>query len=170
MMSHYGDQFRCQLPGIWTNSTYKLPVCNHYDLSDDDAEQVLGLLDLIRNADYWKTPALTQPAIGIYKDQSDCVRRCRQYQYTLALEETSRYDEKMDKNDLYLYFASNTVEVWSEYRLNSFMGLVAAFGGSVGLTLGMSMLSLILVLFEYLGTSLKYFSARGGKGKKKMYK
>ena len=44
--------------------------------------------------------------------------------------------------DLYLYFASSTVETWTEYRLEGALGFLSEVGGAMGLLLGASLLSL----------------------------
>jgi len=54
----------------------------------------------------------------------------------------------MSNFDLVLYFASNSVETWTEYRLEGFIGFLSEVGGAAGLLLGASALSLAFMLVE----------------------
>ncbi len=51
-------------------------------------------------------------------------------------------------SDLHLYFASPSVEVWTDYRLVSALDLAAGIGGNVGLMMGMSVMSVLHLLVE----------------------
>ena len=145
--SHVGDRFACKIPGIWTNEPYAMPVCNHFAAYNETDS--LGLADLVVRSlesqlvKFDQEQLLVNQPIGIYQDTSDCKPRCTSYTYSLIQEEISPYDDDMQDNDLFLYFASSRVETWSEYRILSGSGFLNGIGGLLGLILGMSILSLL---------------------------
>ncbi len=94
-------------------------------------------------------------ALGAYLKNASCLHRCKLLSYTLVDEPVTEFDKELERADLYLYFGSPALEVWTEYRLISFLDFVVGLGGAVGLILGMSMLSMAWILLDAL--------ARGGK-------
>lgn len=113
---------------------------------------------------------LTSPPIGVHKESSGCLSRCSSYTYRLLEEEVSVYDDDMDRTaaDLYLHFASSTVETWTEYRLEGPLGFATEIGGALGLVLGASLLSLSLALVDGAGAAARMIAAGGGgKGKRR---
>ncbi len=98
---------------------------------------------------------MTKPPIGIYKNSTACPRRCNLYTYSLVHMPVSESDEDLTDADLYLYFGSPNLEVWTEYRLVNFLDFVVGIGGAIGLVLGMSVLSILLILLEFLGRTSK---------------
>ena len=67
----------------------------------------------------------------------------------------SAYDTDISDSDIYIFFASPVVETWAEYRLMSTLDLVSLVGGNVGLLLGMSLLSIILLVLELVHLGFK---------------
>ncbi len=92
---------------------------------------------------------LTRPPIGIYINTSECLKRCELFTYSLVEEPIPVYSRDLDLADLYVYFGSPSLEVWTEYRLMSFLDFVVGVGGAVGLILGMSALSILDVLAHW---------------------
>ncbi len=98
---------------------------------------------------------MTQPPIGIYKNFTACPSRCEVYTYTLVDLPVSEADETVKDADFYLYLGSPNLEVWTEYRLVHFLDFVVGLGGAIGLILGMSVLSILLILLEGFGKIAK---------------
>ncbi len=88
-------------------------------------------------------------------ENSTCLHRCDLLTYTLIDEPVTAYDKDLQIADLYLYFGSPSLEVWTEYRLVSFLDFLVGLGGTVGLILGMSVLSILLLLIKALDKGLK---------------
>ena len=59
----------------------------------------------------------------------------------------------MEFADLFLYFTNPVVDVTTDYRLYSELDFVANIGGSMGLLMGMSLLSVVMILMK-LGSYL----------------
>ena len=162
---HYGDKFACKLPGIWIGDSNDKPVCSHYQ-SQDSPNGYLGFFDLLRDNKDKTVPQLMAPPIGIYKESSGCLPRCKRYTYTLISEEISEYDNDMTHSDLYLYFPSLSVEVWTEYRLQSSLDFVIGIGGAVGLILGMSLLSVVVDFIKCMKFGVEQFRQYLKEGRK----
>ena len=65
------------------------------------------------------------------------------------------YDLADITSDVYIYFASPVVETWTEFRLMSMLDLISGVGGNIGLLLGMSLLSLVLLIMEIWRKGIK---------------
>ncbi len=154
MDQFYGDNFTCVSPGIWDFVGKAFPVCQHY-AAEDVANKTLGLNDVIYPlADSIdggpKVPSFKAPPLGVYidNDMNTCIQRCSKYSYELK-EETATESQGLDNSyDIYLYFPSPNVQVWTEYRLMSRVDFFAGIGGTLGLVLGMSILSLIFIALD----------------------
>ena len=57
--------------------------------------------------------------------------------------------------NLVLYFDSPIVEVWTEYRLESAMDFMTGFGGTLGLIMGMSLLSVLQMVLDLLTSAAR---------------
>ncbi len=91
-----------------------------------------------------------------------CLHRCELFTYTLIEEPVSASDEELYQANLYLYFGSPNLEVWTEYRLMSLLDYVVSVGGAVGLILGMSVLSVLLVIIKYSAKGLRMMTTNKG--------
>ncbi len=91
----------------------------------------------------------------MFVNTTSCLHRCDLFTYTLVEEPVSAADEELEFADFYLYFGSPSLEVWTEFRLMSFLDCIVGVGGAVGLILGMSALSVLHVLTESLAKALK---------------
>ena len=154
---YHGSKFNCELPGILSNLEDQKPICKE---TTTMSNATLGYFDLMKHKIHGirDKPLLTEPPIGVYKETSNCMQRCSLYTYSLVEEVASEYDSTMDLHDLYLYFASSTVETWTEYRLNTKLDFLANLGGSLGLILGMSLLSMIFTLTNSLSNGVSVLS------------
>ena len=85
---------------------------------------------------------LTRPAIGT-ELPSQCLPRCTSYKYRLHYEELSDQDDVMSGNDLYVYFTSSHVEIWHEFEHYSGFELFSDIGGTMGLLMGISLLTIV---------------------------
>ena len=74
---------------------------------------------------------------------SKCLDRCSYYKYRLDTQPLHAYDDLFILADLYLFFSSSYVEIWSEFESYSAFKLFSDIGGAMGLLLGMSLLSVI---------------------------
>jgi len=90
----------------------------------------------------------TQVNISNLGENVKNLRRCEEYSYRLEQEVISGYDDEMQTFDLLLYFPSNNVEIWKEYRLEGFIGFLSEVGGAAGLLLGASALSLASMIVQ----------------------
>ncbi len=156
MEKDHGKRFDCQLPGVWVDESRKKPVCSVYYRGSDPNGTLgyfglMGLGDEARN----KNATLLSPPIGVYKDTSSCKVRCLSYTYHLVEEPVAYYDKDMQVADLYLYFASTTVETWTEYRLEGFIGFLSEIGGALGLVLGASLFSLSIMVIDGASEGLR---------------
>ena len=157
MKEYYGSNFTCIQPGVWDlPEDDPLPICTHIDTSRS-SNNSLGYYDImeeraIQNKD---RPLMTAPSLGIYKSTSPCVRRCQLYTYSVVEEAVSMYDLADITSDVYIYFASPVVETWTEFRLMSMLDLISGVGGNIGLLLGMSLLSLVLLIMEIWRKGIK---------------
>lgn len=146
---HYGRNYTCEIPGLVLDPKDHKPVCQTYYDQDSGGKGLESLLSL-RSAEFDdKVPRLLSPPVGNYKASSQCKSRCSTYSYSLVEENVAKSDRQMDGSDLLLYFPSNTVETWKEYRLQSGMDFVAGLGGSLGLLLGFSVMTLVLEALEW---------------------
>ena len=94
-------------------------------------------------------PTLTKPPIGT-ELPSSCLPRCSGYTYRLYHEELSDKDEKVNQFDLYFYFTSSYVEVWHEFESYSAFALFSDVGGTMGLLLGMSLLTIVEMIVDVI--------------------
>ncbi len=158
MKEYYGSNFTCIQPGVWyLPEKDPWPICAHNE-APQSPNNSLGYSDItversIYNRDQ---PLMTAPALGIYKSSSSCVRRCQLYTYTILEETVSAYDIDSVESDIYIYFASPVVETWTEFRLMSMLDLVSGVGGNIGLLLGMSLLSIVLLIWDLWKKIMKY--------------
>ena len=92
MKNHFASKFNCILPGIFTNMTDKLPICQNDDR--DPVNDTLGFNDLMIKFSGSRNhhPLLTNPPIGIYKSNSGCISRCSHYDYSMQIEEANDYN------------------------------------------------------------------------------
>ncbi len=95
MEAYFGINFTCQIPGILSGpDAQKRPVCERYYDSPDGQ---LGLLELTHELQHGQSrPSLGRPPVGVYKDSSPCVARCRKFLY--ELEEQARVYNGMESS------------------------------------------------------------------------
>ena len=152
MKDYHGDAFACTIPGVITNSSYYMPICQHFHPNDTSLglEGILKVQydDTVRHGSPSDYELMTKPPVGIYKDTSGCVKRCSSYTYQIVEETIAKHDKDMLVHDLFMYFASTTVETWEEYRLQSALDYAAGMGGSLGLMLGLSVISIFMSLVD----------------------
>ncbi len=101
---------------------------------------------------------MTNPAINT-ELPSDCLKRCESFQYELVADDTKGKNADLFAFDVYIYFASNEVEVWSKAESFNLLTLLSNVGGLMGLLLGASVFtvigSLIHLINGYLIKRLK---------------
>ena len=149
------DRLTCRIPGIWVpNSTANaLPVCDK--MYAESANDTLGLGDLIlgpqRITETNDLEALlTRQPIGTHLSSHSCVRRCSSYSYELVEQTYNRYDRRYAHYHLYMYFASPSVETWTQFRIKTPLTLLSSVGGTMGLVLGFSMFSFFSSLADWI--------------------
>ncbi len=158
MRKYYGSNFTCVQPGVWgIPEEDPLPICAHHEASLS-RNNSLGYYDIVQERSYADIdrPLMTAPSLGNYKSSSSCVRRCQLYTYAVLDETVSAYDLNAGASDVYMYFASPVVETWTEFRLTSMLDLVSGIGGNIGLFLGMSLLSIVLLIWDFWKKGIKY--------------
>ncbi len=158
MENYYGTNFSCIIPGIWDDPPSEKSICSHMEANGGN-NFTLGFSELVRllrrTGEDKSRPLLGPPPLGVFKMDSGCVQRCHSYTYQLVEEPVSIYDEELKLTDLYLYFASPSVETWTEFRLVSSLDFLTGLGGAMGLMLGMSTLSILLLLLDGCGKGLR---------------
>ncbi len=160
MKDHFGDNFTCISPGIWDNVGQKWPVCQHFE-KDDVPSKTLGLNEvLFSNPESHNDPTVPTfkaPPLGVYDDLNtkECIPRCSKYSYALKEEKVTEYGAKDNHHVVYLYFASPVVQVLTEFRLINTVDFFASVGGTMGLVLGMSLLSLTFIALDMTKKILK---------------
>ncbi len=157
MKEYYGSNFTCVPPGVWDMPEVNpMPVCQHFE-AERSNNNTLGYTEIIKEISYKNRnrPLMAAPPLGVYKSTSPCLRRCQLYTYTIVEEFVSAYDSDIGESDIYLYFASPVVETWTEFLLISPLDLMSLVGGNVGLLLGMSLLSIILLVLELVHLGFK---------------
>ena len=162
MKEYYGSNFTCIQPGVWDiPGAQPLPVCAHVD-SASSPNNSLGYNDITTSRTIYNQdlPLMTEPSLGLYKSTSLCVKRCQLYTYTVLEDSVSRYEHETITSDVYIYFASPVVETWTEFRLISTLDLVSIVGGNVGLLLGMSLLSIVLLVWDLWKKGIKLATVR----------
>ena len=152
--------FNCELPGILSEPEHQKPICME---TTTISNATLGYFDFMNRytqgySNLEKNPLMTNPPIGMYRQSSNCMPRCLMYTYSLNEEVATEYDNTLDYQDLYLYFASSTVETWTEYRLSTRLDFLANMGGTLGLILGMSLLSIIFALTNCFSKGISIIS------------
>ncbi len=163
MKEYYGSNFTCTHPGVWdVTGAEPLPVCAHHE-SSQSPKNSLGYNGIMMSWPAYDQdlPLMTAPSLGLYKSTSPCVRRCQLYTYTMLEDSVSPYDLDMVESDVYVYLASPVVETWTEFRLMSMLDLVSVVGGNVSLLLGMSLLSIVLLVWDLRKKGIKLATVRG---------
>lgn len=145
----YGDKFSCQVPGIKISPDKAKPLCQKFDRVDE--ADPLGFLQLTQKTWNDIDVSLTEHPIGHFATGGACQDKCHHYIYDL---ETQAYPDQ--EVDLYLYFASPVVEVREEYRIQTGLDFAAALGGSMGLLLGWSIVSIALLVGSTIKLLFKY--------------
>ena len=161
MEAKYGKRFECQLPGVWVEQERSKPICTKF--MKWGKNDTLGFLEVMtgeEDVSGHRLISLGAPPIGVHKEGSDCLARCSSYTYQLVDEQVTLYDNKMISSDLYLYFASTTVETWHEYRLTSRLGFLSEVGGVMGLVLGASFCSIAKLAIDGVTGALRAANRR----------
>ena len=110
------ERFRCVIPGIWTNESYNYPICTS-EVSNATSLGFDKIMTFQSAKTFWlssKTmePLLIMPPLGLYKNDSGCIKRCSRFEYSLQ-EETfaPNYDRDVTTYvyEDYYYKLSNVI-------------------------------------------------------------
>ena len=147
MEEYWGSNFTCLIPGIM--STKAMNICAHFKYEDrSKPEDGIGLYELMnkcKSSACDKIDLLSNPLAKFLP--TPCLRRCSFYSYNSYEETADESDPKVYKHLFYAYF-SNLLITTNEYESYTGYNLFSELGGTMGLLLGASIVSLFQMLLD----------------------